>query len=231
MAVGAVSLRFLGQIASTSAVLLLVLVVAVNGQKSEPKLASAPEYKLSKQGEAAGIGGVFTAFLLIDQEGRVDSVKSLLSPPLPCSLPNKLIEDTETSVRDHLKSLTFVPAMKNGKPVKSEITLSFKVGDSYKRAHPANDYKADQLNAVQGKALNGKAVRLPKPQNPGLRGVVNVQVLIDEEGNVISAGVLNGPARAAAVSREAACESKFSPTLIGGTPVRVSGVVTYSYHP
>src|ERR1043166_2407074 len=90
---------------------------------------------------------------------------------------------------------------------------------------------------VSGGILNGKATSLPKPAYPaGARALfvgwsVGVQVLIDESGRVVSAAAVSGHPllRAAAVS--AAQASTFSPTLLNGTPVKVSGIIIYNFAP
>ncbi len=90
---------------------------------------------------------------------------------------------------------------------------------------------------VSGGVLNGKATSLPKPAYPAAAkavrasGSVSVQVLIDENGRVVSASAVSGHPllRQAAVS--AAQGARFSPTLLSGQPVKVSGVITYNFVP
>jgi protein TonB len=85
------------------------------------------------------------------------------------------------------------------------------------------------------KVLNSQALYLPKPQYPpiarqvGAQGVVSVQVLIDEQGKVISAKVLSGNPMLAHAAQESAYQARFSPTIIGENPVKVSGVITYNF--
>lgn len=88
---------------------------------------------------------------------------------------------------------------------------------------------------ISGGVLNGKAISLPKPPYPAAAkairaaGAVSVQVLIDESGRVVSASAVSGHPllRAAAVS--AAQGARFSPTLLSGQAVKVSGVITYNF--
>lgn len=83
--------------------------------------------------------------------------------------------------------------------------------------------------------INGDAIELPKPPYPGIakqtriQGVVNVQVLIDENGKVVSAHALNGHPLLTADAVRAAYRARFSPTKIGDQPVKVSGVITYNF--
>ena len=83
--------------------------------------------------------------------------------------------------------------------------------------------------------MNGKAVRLIQPAYPPIArsahasGTVTVQVLVDEAGNVISAQAVSGHPLLQASAVAAARASKFSPTLLSGVPVKVSGVITYNF--
>jgi protein TonB len=85
--------------------------------------------------------------------------------------------------------------------------------------------------------LNGKATSLPKPAYPPAAravrasGAVSVQVLIDENGNVVSASAVSGHALLKAAAVQAARGAKFSPTKLSGQPVKVSGIITYNFVP
>ncbi|MBC7911990.1 MAG: TonB family protein [Pyrinomonadaceae bacterium] len=90
---------------------------------------------------------------------------------------------------------------------------------------------------VSGGVLNGKATSLPKPAYPAAAravrasGTVQVQVTINENGSVISASAVSGHPllREAAVS--AARSARFTPTLLSGQPVKVTGVINYNFVP
>jgi protein TonB len=58
-----------------------------------------------------------------------------------------------------------------------------------------------------------------------------VQVLVDENGNVVSAHAVSGHPLLQAACVAAARNAKFSPTKLSGQPVKVSGVVTYNFAP
>ena len=88
---------------------------------------------------------------------------------------------------------------------------------------------------VSGGVLNGKAVSLVKPPYPPAAravhasGQVQVQVLIDENGNVISASAVSGHPLLKQSAEQAARASKFSPTLLSGQKVKVSGIIIYNF--
>jgi protein TonB len=88
---------------------------------------------------------------------------------------------------------------------------------------------------ISGGVLNGKAISLPKPGYPPIAraahasGTVVVQVLIDENGNVVSAKALSGHPLLQAVAVGAARQARFSPTKLSGQPVKVTGVIQYNF--
>lgn len=89
---------------------------------------------------------------------------------------------------------------------------------------------------ISGGVLNGKALNLPKPEFPAAAkavnacGAVNVQVVIDEGGNISSAEAVSGHPLLRSASENAAWEAKFNPTTLSGTPVKVSGVLAYVFN-
>lgn len=88
---------------------------------------------------------------------------------------------------------------------------------------------------ISGGVLNGKAISLPKPPYPPIAraahaaGTVVVQVLIDENGSVVSAHAVSGHPLLQAVAVAAARQARFSPTKLSGQPVKVTGVIQYNF--
>jgi len=88
---------------------------------------------------------------------------------------------------------------------------------------------------ISGGVLNGKAVRLVQPPYPAIArsahasGQVKVQIVIDENGNVISAAPISGHPLLQGAAVAAARSSKFTPTKLSGMPVKVSGVIIYNF--
>jgi len=85
--------------------------------------------------------------------------------------------------------------------------------------------------------LNGHAVRLAKPNYPNsarkahASGLVVVEVVIDEKGKVISARAVSGDPLLHDAAVEAAKKSLFTPTMLGGEPVKVTGFIHYNFVP
>ena len=90
---------------------------------------------------------------------------------------------------------------------------------------------------ISGGVLNGKAIHLVQPTYPAMArtahvsGQVSVQVLIDENGNVVSAHASSGHPLLQPAAVAAARASKFTPTKLSGQPVKVNGVIIYNFVP
>jgi TonB family protein len=90
-------------------------------------------------------------------------------------------------------------------------------------------------HTISGGILNGKAVSKPTPAYPPaaraarVQGTVVVSVVVDESGHVSEAEAQSGPLMLRDAAVDAAREARFSPTLLSGQPVKVSGVVTYNF--
>ena len=91
------------------------------------------------------------------------------------------------------------------------------------------------LKPVSGGVLNGMALALPPPSYPDAArrmrqsGMVQVEVVVDENGKVISARALSGPSILRDVAVEAAYRARFSPTKLSGQPVKVTGQINYNF--
>jgi outer membrane biosynthesis protein TonB len=84
---------------------------------------------------------------------------------------------------------------------------------------------------INGGMLNGKAIYLPVPEVPAgdASGVVIVAIVVDEQGSVIEARAISGPQPLHAAAVNAARLARFSPTMLMGEPVRVSGTLSYNF--
>lgn len=88
---------------------------------------------------------------------------------------------------------------------------------------------------VSGGVLNGQAKSLPKPIYPApakqmnISDSVSVQVVIDEQGNVISAKAVSGNQMLRFAAEAAARQAKFGTTYLTGQPVKVTGVIVYKF--
>jgi TonB family protein len=83
--------------------------------------------------------------------------------------------------------------------------------------------------------VNGRARDLPKPNYPpaaialNVQGKVDVQVLIDETGRVVSANAVSGHPLLRAAAAQAGRNARFTPTELSKVPVKVTGVIVYNF--
>jgi len=102
-----------------------------------------------------------------------------------------------------------------------------------------NETKSDNRPRPRGPVesgnLNDKATDFPKPIYPGearkahITGQVQVRVIVDETGRVMSADIVSGPKQLWIAAIEAARKAHFEPTLVGGTAVKITGILTYDF--
>jgi len=100
---------------------------------------------------------------------------------------------------------------------------------------PTTDTASEDKAPTEGGFLNGKAIDLPQATYPDearkshAAGTVQVQVLIDETGKVISAKAVFGPEALRDAAVKAALRAKFKPTIVDGVAVKVCGILTYDF--
>jgi TonB family protein len=100
---------------------------------------------------------------------------------------------------------------------------------------PPKPPKPPETIRAPSSVIMSKVMNLPKPVYPemakriGVQGPVNVQILIDESGRVISAQAVKGNALLTTAAVEAARRATFTPTRLSGQPVKVQGVITYNF--
>ena len=110
------------------------------------------------------------------------------------------------------------------------------MGNDEPPARPAPaPYTETKKTLHTGAVLNGKAISKPQPAYPPIAkaarasGTVTVQILVDEQGRVVSASAVSGHPLLQQAAVSAARQARFSPTLLSGQPVKVSGVITYNF--
>jgi TonB family protein len=100
-------------------------------------------------------------------------------------------------------ALAVIPAA-----AQDEITTANALGRVIKKVAPAFPVAAKQLNVT---------------------GSQDVQITVDEQGNVIDAKVLKGNALFTQASLAAVKEWKFTPLLKDGQPARFTTIITFNY--
>jgi TonB family protein len=101
---------------------------------------------------------------------------------------------------------------------------------------PPSNTRGVPVRPVSGGVLNGRAISMPAPDYPETArrvratGLVSVEVVIDVTGRVISAKATSGHTALRMAAEGAARQARFSPTLLSGQPVKVTGIINYSFN-
>lgn len=227
---------------------LLIGIVGVFGQENAMKTVSGgvlngkaislpkPEYPAEAKKDNAE--GSIAVTISIDEEGNVISAAAALNYQTVQKMGDDATGMAEAKpahllLREAAEKAAmgakFAPTQLNGQPVRVTGVIVYKfVGTG---EHP----EINSLKTINGGVLNGKATSLPEPAYPaaakavGAEGSVSVQILIDEQGFVISASAVSGHPLLRAAATDAAAKATFSPTLLSGQPVKIVGVVVYNF--
>ncbi len=95
--------------------------------------------------------------------------------------------------------------------------------------------RSDKPIALASHIISGNTLAKPAPPYPpiaraaGVQGTVAVQILVDERGHVISAKATSGNPLLQQAAVQAAYKALFTPTILGGQPVKVTGSITYNF--
>ncbi|GEM_PF-455459 len=182
----------------------------IRGGVLNGKAISLPKPVYPEIARTAKVSGSVTVEITIDESGNVISATAVSGHPL--------LKDAAVQAASGAK---FSPTLLSGQPIKVTGNLVYNF--------------ALENNNINGGVLNGKAISLPAPAYPQIAktarasGSVNVQVVIDESGNVISASAISGHPLLKAAAVQAANGAKFSPTLLSGQPVKITGTLVYNF--
>ncbi|MEP6848642.1 MAG: energy transducer TonB [Acidobacteriota bacterium] len=205
----------------------------IRGGVLNGKAVSLPTPMYPDDAKIAKVGGAVSVEVIIDEAGNVES--AMVKPdPNQMAKENMTVEQEyqsrmraslRTAAEDAARQARFSPTYLNGSPVRVTGTIVYNF---------VVDKSAD-VRSISGGVLNGKAISLPHPVYPtaaravNASGAVTAQITIGENGDVISATAVSGHPLLRVAAENAALKAKFSPTLLEGQPVKVTGVLTYVF--
>ena len=226
----------------------------VHGGVVNGKAISLPKPIYPEALKGTGTEGAVAVNILIDQNGTIISAEA---DPYdrrarknadgtdadPVMVDPMLREAAENAARQARFAPTFLGG--KGVQVKGQIIYNFVSGDAVAEASkPAPSFAGVSVpdgdgpakpKMLTGGVLNGKALSLPQPSYPAAakavraEGTVGVQIMLDEGGNVVSATAVSGHPLLRNSAVAAAYQAKFSPTLLQGVPVKVTGILSYNF--
>ena len=227
----------------TSIVLIALCNVMILGQSStttEARLGDMQEFALSPAAKALGIDGKMQIGLSISSEGKASGIRIYGGPMWPCGAnPGDEIDNVRDAVKKYLLASKFVPATRNGRPISTDVQITFLLSDSFKNAR---DHKLIEENLAKG--INPPLVDIPNisqrvvdiPRQLSALGnsisarLSEVQILVDEKGDVIAAGGFRIDPRFLSEARNLACRAKFKPLTINQKPVRMTGTLMFELY-
>jgi Ca-activated chloride channel homolog len=219
--------------------------VAQNG-KTKPEI----EQTITQLGLEYRLMTQFTSFVAVEEK-VVNQSGKLVRIDVPVELPSgvskRAIQDDDAEFGQRVGGLSTIPVIGNLNRRKQPVKQSGGRGSG--RGSGSGDGSgsgvsygvgplstpAPSTKPISGGVLNGKATNLPKPGYPAAAkavsagGSVSVQVVIDENGNVISSSATSGHPLLRQAAEQAAKSSTFSPTLLSGQKVKTAGVIVYNF--
>jgi TonB family protein len=165
--------------------------------------------------------------IIIGENGQVISAKALSGHPV-----------LRSAAENAAMKWVFKPTLLEGQPVKQPGILKF----IFTPPSPESVPPAEATNAgipektrVSGGVLQGLAIKKTQPPYPPIAraarasGAVQVQITINETGEVIEASVISGHPLLRDAALEAARQWLFKPTELSGVPVKVQGILTFNF--
>ena len=207
------------------------------------KAKSLPEPEYPEELRVSGIEGIVKIAITIDEEGTVISAEPVYEDVRIVSRDGEEIEETIAESPHPLliapaqkaaMEARFAPTLLSGNPVRVKGMLVYSFGADRVDPPPPTTYKKIP-SQISGGVLNGKARSLPAPAYPAAAqavrasGTVTVRVVVDETGEIVSATAVSGHPLLKPAAVAAARRAKFSPTLLNGSPIRVTGILVYNF--
>ncbi len=100
---------------------------------------------------------------------------------------------------------------------------------------PTPKPKVEKTISLPSVVIASKAISKPAPPYPATarliraQGPVTVQIVVDEQGRVVSSKATGGHPLLRQAAEQAAYQARFTPTFLSGQPVKVTGVMTYNF--
>ena len=159
-----------------------------------------------------------SSFVLPERQAEQPKVTASANP---ADQPNPAEQKTEADERP----------LPEGDPTQQPGTADNKPDPNAPNNTQPNAGDKPKKGPINGGMLNGKAIYLPVPEVPpgDASGVVIVAIVVDEQGSVVEARAISGPQPLHAAAVNAARLARFSPTMLMGEPVKVSGTLSYNF--
>jgi len=192
------------------------------GQEVDKLAASAPKAHAGAPATStAARGGTPTSLRKSGAPAKV--VREEVSTPPPVTENKVVTEEPPTIVPDKTATAEESPSTVLDKKTAPE------------QPAVATSDAAVSVNYVTEEVLRGAAINLPKPEYPTAArlaragGKVEVHIIVDEKGEVVTARSMSGNALLTDAAETAAHKATFSRAKLSSEPGRVYGVINYDF--
>jgi TonB family protein len=194
--------------------------VRVGGDIREPKKIRHVPPVYPSIAQTAAVQGLVIIEAVIDQQGNVKSTKVLRSVPL-----------LDQAAVDAVQQWQFTPTLLNGVPVEviMTVTVNFSLSGAAASPGPGQPLRIGGPVVEPKKLVHVAPIYPADAQAARVSGLVIVEIVIDQQGNVFDAKVIRSVPLLDAAALDAVRQWKFSPTLVGGAAVPVVMTVTVSF--
>lgn len=216
-------------------------------EEPAPKAIRLPVPRYPEAAKREGFSGELSVAVYLDANGKVQSATFVSGPGSVCpSVTNPNVLEVRRLAIQAAKSARFSPVT-GGDPMRirsgyirylfPRIERSGNDRGETKRFTAFGTRTGSGSGSGSGGILNDTATFVAKPVYPAAAravrasGQVTIEVLVDEEGNILTAEAVAGHPLLRHAARTAACGTTFRPVLLEGNPVKVRGVINYNFVP
>lgn len=163
--------------------------------------------------------GIVNVQVLIDEKGNVEKARAVTGHPLMRPVAEKSAINAKFKINGDLM------------PAKISCVLVY----NFSAFAPNKSESKKSYPIISCGRCGSEPISLEKPEYPKAakyvmaKGTVNVEILIDENGNIESAKAVSGHPLLRAESEKAALKTRFKPKKMSGKPVKVRGIIVYNF--
>lgn len=205
--------------------------------KGAPYMADAVTETIQVLGDGNRIVRRNTMTIARDTEGRTRKEQSLANiGPWPTDQPA-----TRVFISDPVLGKSWIldpkamTATMTMPPIQEKIAMRSPMPAKIAEAGQTEAGLPPKKVSVSGGVLQGSAITKVQPEYPaiakaaGAQGAVQVQIVIDEQGNVTNVDVVSGHPLLREAASKAAQQWRFKPTELSGKLVKVQGILTFNF--
>jgi protein TonB len=176
---------------------------------------------------------VIDASLKTPAKPEVNTAKEV-SNPAPNVAGDPKTNTAENSANPNSSGTDGVTPVSTDNTAKTRARTSAEKNSPSQTATVTADPKADSSTTSVGSLVEMATKKVapvypPMARNMRVGGVVRIDVVVDEQGSVLSANAVQGPEMLKRAAMEAVKQWKFRPVMIGGQATKASGFINFNF--